>query len=26
VSEIINLLEKEFGKEAPLTKNCGKVH
>jgi len=26
VSEIINLLEKEFGKEAPLTMNHGKVH
>ena len=26
VSEIINLLEKEFGKEAPLTLNRGKVH
>jgi len=26
VSEIITLLEKEFGKEAPLTMNRGKVH
>ena len=26
VLEIINLLEKEFRKEAPLTKNRGKVH